>query len=90
MSELMFPGGIVRIDEGEVWRKLGAWLADGERTVRMWSSQSSSEGPFLFCKLDCRTSGNSFNGSSRLGAADAVAQALQAAYAKHENTPLGD
>ncbi len=85
MSELMVPGGIVRIDEAHVWRELSRWLGDGERTITGWSS-----GPVFFVKLDCRTSGSGFRGSSKLGLEDAVAQALQVANAKHENTPLGD
>ena len=85
MSELMFPGGLVRGDESHVWRELSRWLGDGERSIRAWST----DGVF-FSKLECRTSGDGFRGSSKLGLGDAVAQALQAAYAKHEHTPLGD
>lgn len=68
---MQFPGGMVRIDENQVWRELARWMGDalsGEREVMM------SQG---HCLLICHTLGREVEGKSRLGLADAVAQALQ-------------
>jgi hypothetical protein len=79
MTELMFPAGIVRIDEGHVWAELSRWTSGGDRRVRMASFQGvwsavleESRGPVITASWD---------GSSRLSLADAVAQALQTAIA---------
>lgn len=75
MTELLFPAGVVRIDETLVWRKLSDWLSDDEgRDVQM---RRNTINRLFVCKLnDC---GTAHRGSSMLSAADALAQALQIA-----------
>lgn len=78
MTELLFPGGAVRIDENQVWRELSAWLSstNGYGSVTFWQN---GDGGKFHALLVTEAGGAEYRGSSRLGVPDAVAQALQVA-----------
>ncbi len=71
MTELTFPGGSVRIDEGQVWDALTTWLLETGGHVVPYR-----EAGIYHCLLH---SSQVFQGKSRLSMSDAVAQALQIA-----------
>lgn len=75
MTELVFPAGVVRIDETLVWRKLSDWLgAEEGRDVQLRRNTITR---LFICKLN--DGGQVHRGSSMLSAGDALAQALQIA-----------
>lgn len=75
MTDLVFPAGLVRIDETLVWRKLSDWLGDDEgRDVQLRRNTITR---LFICKLN--DGGMVHRGSSMLSAADALAQAMQMA-----------
>lgn len=69
MTELLFPGGVARIDEGRVWRL----LADARAGGWLYSIVGHPDGVTCVLTRD----GESHTAHSRLGPADAVANALQ-------------
>jgi hypothetical protein len=73
MTELEFPGGLARLDNDAVWGKLRAWIAaaKGRQCVLMGDDERWTA---TLCEYS-----REWECSSRLGAADAVANALQAA-----------
>jgi hypothetical protein len=77
VTELMLPGGLVRIDESHVWRELSRWIAEtgGDAMLRQEETGFRCR---LFIGSDPESS---WAASSRLSLADCVANALQAAVA---------
>lgn len=74
MAQLHFPGGPVTIDQSQIWRELSTWLGSGwdrQLTVRVASDS------LIWATLHDGVHVRSHVGHSRLGLADAVAQALQ-------------
>jgi hypothetical protein len=72
MTELMFPAGVVRVDEGHVWRELAKWSAKtgGDVVLR-------NRGNMYIAVLI--SGSDDWTASSTLSLDDAVANALQAA-----------
>lgn len=87
MTDLVFPGGVVRIDESQVWKSMMEWL---KRTpTRHVSKMSDVAGE---CYVELRESLPSsdyecWTGYSRLGLGDALAQALQKAHSRPVKEP---
>ena len=78
MTELVFPAGVVRIDESLVWRKLSDWLGGGAyRDVQMRRSVAFGD---YACQLN--DDGVEHLGRSKLSVGDALAQALQIAASR--------
>jgi hypothetical protein len=77
MTELMFPAGIVRVDEGHVWSELGKYVRDNDGEVAFWRAGNGFTARLWSSKLE-----REYMGHSELGMADAVAQALQTAVSE--------
>jgi len=75
MPDLQFPGGIVRIDPEQVWSALQAWLLVD--TSRRCSVYHDSQGYCCRLTWDANGADGGTSARSRLGIADAVANALQ-------------
>jgi hypothetical protein len=81
MTELLFPGGVVRIDEGHVWAELAKWskvsTSEKSRNVHMRFIGGRYEVELV------ETTGHALHhhwtGRSALSLGDAAAQALQTA-----------
>ena len=88
MTEIMFPGGILRVDEGHVWRELSSWIesTNGYGSVSIWKNGDERFHALLLAEAG----GDEHRGSSRLGAADAVAQALQCVAMRRERASNGN
>ena len=77
MSPLMFPGGLVVIDEKHVEKRLTEFLGPGRRLEMAYSAHNGWRST-LWIDSYC------YQADSALGFWDAVANALQAAYGREE------
>lgn len=77
MAELLFPAGVVRIDEGHVWAELAKYIRANDGEVAFWRAGNGFTARLWSSKLE-----REYMGSSDLGMADAVAQALQTAVSE--------
>lgn len=81
MTDMHFPGGMVRIDEARVWSMLSAWITRNETRGASCTFARAPNTDQFVCFLAMDLESDHWEARSRLSIADAVANALQAAEA---------